>query len=58
MRAVIALVLLALLRPLFSSVGYLRRRIMAKILEWLAIASFAVIAVFGLVGLFLWIAAW
>lgn len=31
---------------------------MRTILEWLAIASFAAVSVFGIVGLFLWIATW
>ena len=31
---------------------------MKALLEWLAIASVGVLAIFGIVGLFLWIAAW
>lgn len=31
---------------------------MRKFFEWMAIASFAVVSVFGIVGLWLWIATW
>ena len=31
---------------------------MRSLLEWIAIGSVAVLAIFGLVGLFLWIATW
>ena len=31
---------------------------MRAILEWLAIASISVLAIFGIVGLLLWIATW
>ena len=31
---------------------------MKALFEWLAIASFGALAIFGIVGLFLWIATW
>ena len=31
---------------------------MKALFEWLEIASFGVLAIFGIVGLFLWIATW